>query len=144
MPFSTVCEYALRALTRLAINDDDRPVPANEIAVSENIPGHFLAKILNALTHRGFVRATRGPGGGFVLARPANEILVMDVVTSIDGADSIRQRCVLGLDDCSDDQPCSLHDTCKGFKEAFIESVRTLTLQTMGETLVRKRASPRS
>ena len=141
MPFSTVCEYALRALTHLAVTDDDRPIRADEIAVSENIPGHFLSKILNELTHKGFVQGTRGPGGGFVLARPANEILVMDVITSIDGADSISRRCVLGLDDCSDDQPCPLHDTCKGFKEVFIESVRLLTLQSMGEMLVRKRAS---
>ena len=53
MFFTTVCEYALRALSHLAVYGDGRPVQVKDIADSESIPRHFLAKILNQLTYKG-------------------------------------------------------------------------------------------
>jgi len=141
MLFTTVCEYALRALTHLAVYADGRPVQVKDIADAESIPRHFLAKILNQLTYKGLVRAFRGPGGGFLLSRPADEILVRDVVDSIDGFDSIRRRCVLGLDECNDDAPCPMHDSWKRFRETFLGGVSGLTLAQMGTTIVKKRGS---
>jgi Rrf2 family protein len=139
MFFTTVCEYALRALTHLAVYGDGRPVQVKDIAEVEGIPRHFLAKILNQLTYKGLVRALRGPGGGFLLTRPADEILVRDIVESIDGYESIRRRCVLGLDECSDAAPCPMHESWKGFRETFLGGVGGLTLAQMGKTLQRKR-----
>jgi Rrf2 family protein len=137
--FSTVCEYALRALTHLAIYAEGRPVQVKDIAESEGIPRHFLAKILNQLTYKGLVRATRGPGGGFLLSRPPEELMVKDVVEAVDGFESLRRRCVLGLDECRDEQPCPLHDSWKQFRETFLGGVSGLTLETMGQNLLRKR-----
>jgi Rrf2 family protein len=137
--FTTVCEYALRALTHLAIYSGERPVQVKDIAEAEGIPRHFLAKILNQLTYKGLVRAMRGPGGGFLLTRPPEELMVKDVVEAIDGFESLRRRCVLGLDECRDEQPCPLHDSWQGFRETFLGGVSGLTLAMMGENLVRKR-----
>ena len=81
----------------------------------------------------------RGPGGGFLLTRPADQIFVRDIVQAIDGFESVRRRCVLGLDECRDDQPCPLHDYWKGFRETFLGGVAGLTLEKLGETLERKR-----
>jgi Rrf2 family protein len=144
MLFSTVCEYALRALTHLAAYGDGRPVQVKEIAEVESIPRHFLAKILNQLTYKGLVKAMRGPGGGFTLTAPPDEIFVRDVVEAIDGMDSIRMHCVLGLDQCTDEAPCPMHDSWKGFRETFLGGVGGLSLAAMAETMARKRhASPR-
>jgi Rrf2 family protein len=139
MLFSTVCEYALRALTHLAVYGKNRPLQVKEIAEAEEIPRHFLAKILNQLTYKGLVKATRGPGGGFRLTRPPAEILVKDVVDSIDGFEAIRQRCVLGLDECNDAQPCPMHETWSGFREHFLGAVKGLSLEPLGDTMERKR-----
>jgi Rrf2 family protein len=139
MAFSTVCEYAIRALTRLALAEEGGRVQSQEIADSEGIPRQFLAKILGQLRDKEWVRAYRGPGGGYALAKPPTEICVMDVVNSIDGRDSIRRRCVLGLDDCNDSQPCPMHDTCRGFKELYLSKLSSMTLATMAETVARKR-----
>jgi len=144
MFFTTVCEYALRALTHLAAYGDGRPVQVKEIAEMEDIPRHFLAKILNQLTYKGLVKAMRGPGGGFTLVGSADAIFVKDIVEAIDGMDSIRRRCVLGLDECRDDAPCPMHDSWKGFRETFLGGVGGLTLASMAETMARKRhTSPR-
>jgi Rrf2 family protein len=139
MFFTTVCEYAIRALTHLAVYGDERPIQVKDIAESEKIPRHFLAKILNQLTYKGLVRALRGPGGGFLLTKPADELFVRDIVEAIDGFDSIRRRCVLGLDECLDEEPCSLHESWKEFRETFLQGISGLTLRDMGKTLVQKR-----
>jgi Rrf2 family protein len=139
MFFTTVCEYAIRALTHLAVYGNDRPIQVKEIAEAERIPRHFLAKILNQLTYKGLVRALRGPGGGFLLTMPPDELYVKDIVEAIDGFDAIRRRCVLGLDECQDEEPCPLHDSWKGFRETFLEGVSGLTLAMMGENLEHKR-----
>jgi Rrf2 family protein len=141
MLFTTVCEYAIRALTHLAIYGDGKPIQVKTIADEEDIPRHFLAKILNQLTYKGLVKATRGPGGGFMLTRSPDEILVRDIVQSVDGFEAIQRRCVLGLDECSDTQPCPMHDAWAGFRERFLGSVSGLSLTEMGETLRRKRAN---
>lgn len=143
MFFTTVCEYALRALSHLAVYGEGRPVQVKDIADTESIPRHFLAKILNQLTYKGLVKALRGPGGGFLLTRPADEILVRDVIESIDSYEAIRRRCVLGLDECSDEAPCPMHDSWKRFRETFLGGIGGLTLAEMGATLESKRsASP--
>ena len=142
MLFSTVCEYALRALTHLAAYGDGRAVQVKEIAEVENIPRHFLAKILNQLTYKGLVKAMRGPGGGFTLTSPPDQIFVRDVVEAIDGMDTIRRQCVLGLDECRDDAPCPMHDSWKGFRETFLGGVGGLSLAAMAETMARKRHTP--
>jgi Rrf2 family protein len=139
MLFSTVCEYALRALTHLAAHGGEGPVQVKQIAEAEDIPRHFLAKILNQLTYKGYVRAVRGPGGGFSLVNPAEETRVADIIESIDGFETIRRRCVLGLDTCQDHQPCPMHDAWKRYRETFLAHIDSVTLSDMSETLVRKR-----
>ncbi len=141
MFYSTSCEYALRALSHLALYSDGAPVQVKDIAEAEGIPRHFLAKIMNQLTYRGVVRALRGPGGGFLLIRPPEEIRVSEVIDSIDGLDTIRRRCVLGLDVCRDDAPCPMHEQWKRFRDSFIQSVDGLTLGNLADTLRLKRTT---
>jgi Rrf2 family iron-sulfur cluster assembly transcriptional regulator len=139
MFYSTSCEYALRALTHLAANESPAPIQVKEIAEAEEIPRHFLAKILNQLTYKNLVRAMRGPGGGFLLSRPATEILVGEVVDAIDGVESIRNRCVLGLNSCKCEVPCPMHDDWERVREDFLGSVNRLSLAAMAKNLADKR-----
>ncbi|MAF27053.1 MAG: Rrf2 family transcriptional regulator [Gemmatimonadota bacterium] len=142
MFFSTSCEYALRALTHLALYGKDAPVQVKDIAETEGIPRHFLAKILNQLTYKGMVRALRGPGGGFLLTKPPHEVRVVEIVDAIDGIDNIRNRCVVGLDECRDDAHCPMHDIWKRFRETFLGNVEELALSDMADTMEMKRNLP--
>lgn len=89
-------DYAVRALVELAAISGVtpgaakseaavRPVSADKLAAAQQIAAPFLAGILSQLRLSGLVRSVRGPEGGFLLARPAREITIADVIRAIDG-----------------------------------------------------------
>jgi len=85
---SNKCEYALRAVFELARYGDGEPKKSQEIASAQGIPPRFLEIILVELRNAGFVLAKRGSGGGYVLARPAYEITVGQVIHLFQGLPS--------------------------------------------------------
>ena len=84
MKFSAKTEYALRAAIELAGNGPGR-VSADALAAAQHIPARFVEVILPQLRRAGIVASTRGSAGGYVLARPAEEISLADVIRAIDG-----------------------------------------------------------
>lgn len=127
MFFTTVCAYAVRALICVERAGGEK-VRVREIAESEGIPRHFLAKILHQLSGQDLVRASRGPGGGFVLVRPAEEIHLRDILAAIDGPDARRDRCVLGSHSCDAESPCPLHDVWSECRDRFWNDTANRTL----------------
>jgi len=85
MRISAKADYAVRAAVELAAVADDKPVKAERIATSQDIPLNFLENILGELRHAGIVRSQRGADGGFRLARPADRVTVADVIRAVDG-----------------------------------------------------------
>lgn len=77
-------DYAVRAAVELATAGDE-PVPAERIADAQDIPVNFLENILLDLRRAGIVDSRRGAGGGYLLARPADEIVLADVIRAVDG-----------------------------------------------------------
>jgi Rrf2 family protein len=85
MRISAKADYAVRAVVELAASASERPVKAELIASSQEIPLNFLENILGELRHAGIVRSFRGAEGGFRLAKPAAEIAVADVIRAVEG-----------------------------------------------------------
>jgi len=77
-------KYATRALLELAMHPD-QPLHIEVIAKAQNIPPKFLEQILLGLKRQGFVKSRRGPGGGYLLARPAWSITLGSVVRALEG-----------------------------------------------------------
>ncbi len=77
-------DYAIRAMAELACADDG-PITAEELARAQNIPLKFLRGIMTELKRSRLVSSQRGPEGGFVLTRPADEISLADIFRAIDG-----------------------------------------------------------
>jgi Rrf2 family nitric oxide-sensitive transcriptional repressor len=92
---SQTAEYALRAVVCLG-TQGGRPLTTQVIADRTQVPGGYLAKVLQGLGRAGLVESQRGVGGGFILARPLDEITVLDVINAVDPLKRI-QRCPLGL-----------------------------------------------
>jgi Rrf2 family protein len=90
MRISKRCQYALRAVFELALRDTNHPVKIHEIADSQNMPPRFLEVILNQLRHAGFVESRRGSEGGYMLARPAEELTVGEIVQCVQGPILLR------------------------------------------------------
>lgn len=85
MKFSTQEEYGLRCLLRVAREGGEKGLTIPEISKAEGITTHNTAKILRALRLGGFLASSRGQIGGYSLSRPAEQILVKDVLDSLGG-----------------------------------------------------------
>jgi Rrf2 family protein len=82
---SAKVDYAVRAAVELAAHDSGRPMKADAIARAQRIPVKFLENILQGLRNARLVESRRGPDGGHLLARPAEEISIADIIRAIDG-----------------------------------------------------------
>jgi Rrf2 family protein len=87
---STRGDYAARALLSLALHLDESglassPTSVRDIADRTGLPQPYLEQILLALKGAGLVRSKRGVGGGYVLARPAAQIRLSEIVNAVDG-----------------------------------------------------------
>lgn len=142
MIYSTSTQYALRALIHLAMVGGPHPVLVRDIAAAENVPKQFLSKILHTLRTRGLVESTKGPGGGFLLTRDRKTIRVSEVIEALDGPTQFDRSCILGLEECSDNAPCALHDAWKQFREEYVKKLTSLTLDDLVKTLERKQSQP--
>jgi Rrf2 family protein len=92
----------------LAREDLPRPLTSEKIAQATGTPANYMSKTLYALAKGGMVRSTRGPAGGFALARPASSISVADVA-AIFAEPPRTPQCLLGTGICNAAQPCAAH-----------------------------------
>jgi len=86
MRMSTKAQYAIRALVSLNLFNDGVPVSIKNISARENISLHYLEQLFVKLRRGGIVNSVRGPGGGYVLARPAADIHIDQIVDTVDEA----------------------------------------------------------
>lgn len=137
MIYSSACGYAIRALSWLAIKQPTGYMLTNEICEVADLPRHFIAKIFQDLVRRGLLVSAKGRGGGFALARPAEQITLLEIVEIIDGTDALQQ-CVVGMAQCDDNQSCPQHDQWKPIRNQVRTYLEQTTLQRMADTLERK------
>lgn len=140
MLFSSATRYALRALAFLPA--DGSYYLAKDLARELELPGPFLAKILQNLVQAGLMESIRGPRGGFRLARPASEIRIGDVLAALEGPDALC-GCVMGFPDCGDAHPCPLHGTWGQVKRLIDLSLTQATVQELQE-LAHREPAPRA
>lgn len=109
MELSCKSEYALLALLELTDHyASNEPLQIRQIAAEQNIPDRYLEQLLATLRRSGLVRSQRGAKGGYVLAREPWKITLLDVVASIEGADS---------------QPSEIHREAKSIEGMVIREV---------------------
>jgi Rrf2 family protein len=134
MIFSNATEYAIRGLSELAARGVSGPVMLDDLVVGTDLPRDFLAKIFQKLVRAGILRSAKGRGGGFSLAKPQHEINLIDIVEAIEGP-QLLDACVVGLDKCNDQMPCSQHDLYKPIRQRLKDFLRTTTLADLAASL---------
>lgn len=90
--------YATRAILDLTFSSNGRPVRLQEISERQKISLHYLEQLFRRLRKGSVVKSVRGPGGGYVLARSMDEIMVKDVLVSV-GENINPARDLVGSDD---------------------------------------------
>jgi Rrf2 family cysteine metabolism transcriptional repressor len=98
MKISVKAEYALQAIFDLATQPAGDPIRIADIAKRQKIPQKFLELILSNLKQGGFVESRRGADGGYMLARPASQLIVAEVIRHVDGP-SDRRTTTAGFED---------------------------------------------
>lgn len=84
MKLSTKGRYAVMAMADLSLASDGRPVSLAAIARRQEISLSYLEQLFGKLRRNGLVKSVRGPGGGYLLARPPADIRVADIILAVD------------------------------------------------------------
>ncbi len=133
--FSQACKYAIRALIYLASKADSiSKTGLREIATEIESPVAFTAKIMQVLSKQNLVNSTKGPNGGFYIDPQVPEIKLIHVVNAIDGVNSIN-GCGLGLNSCSESQPCPIHHEFAAIRTALSDLLERQTIQQLAQEL---------
>jgi Rrf2 family protein len=121
-------DYALRAVIHLANEETaERACTVSEIAERERIPRQFLEKIVQQLIQRGLVRSRRGPHGGYVLARPAEQVTFRDVIEAVEGPISLNV-CVGEHPDCFLLGACGMNRIWREGQRRVMDLFQTTTI----------------
>lgn len=134
MKFSTQEEYGLRLLLRIGKNNSVNGLTIPEISEQEGLTEANAAKILRILRLAGFVESSRGQTGGYKLSRPANEILIGDVLTALGGKLYESSFCDLhaGVENiCTNSIDCSLRSLWKTIQTMLDGVLNKINLQDM-------------
>jgi len=109
MQLSNSSQYAIRILSYMALQDNNKLLNATQLAEILQIPYKFLTKIMTEIVKSGLVISIRGREGGYKFKKLASEIIVSEILDIFN--DTIKDdQCVLGIGFCSNLCKCALHD----------------------------------
>ena len=134
MQITRAADYAVRVMVHLASLPPGTRVQKNALVELSEAPESFLSKVLQRMVAQGLVTSWRGGGGGFELARPANEVSVLHVVEAIDGPIHLN-LCVPGASGCERSLACAVHPVWVDAREALAKVLGRATM----DRLARKR-----
>ncbi len=127
-PYGKTAQNAIAAMSRLAEAYQEGLVLSSlEIARDRNLPQTLVAKLLTGLSQAGLVEGSRGPGGGYRLARAPGKIALLDIVAVFERIED-RTLCPFGPGWCGKNHPCPLHDQYARFNEQFDAFLRQTKL----------------
>lgn len=131
---STKGRYALRVLIDLAEQGSDTPVPLKDIAKRQDISEKYLQHIAKLLVDSGLIVGTSGKGGGYLMAKPAAEVTVADVLLAAEG--TLAPVACLS---CGENN-CDRSDVCKTLP--MWQKYDTLTQDFFGGVTIADLANP--
>ena len=135
MRVSSKGDYACRALLSLTLHQaTPGPTSVRDIAERTGIPQPYLEQILLSLKGAGLVRSKRGVGGGYVLARPASEIRISEILSAVDGPISLGDFGEPHQDGaCDHEGQCVLLAIWKSAGEQMRRMMEAFTLQSVAD-----------
>ncbi|MCP4567446.1 MAG: Rrf2 family transcriptional regulator [FCB group bacterium] len=125
--------YALEALCHLARLSPKAYHKVKDISSELDIPPHFLGKILTQLVRKKLIVSSKGPTGGVALAKAPGRITIQDVLKALDAQDILDDKCILGLEECSDHASCPFHKEWARFKKGIASVAGKTTLKQLAE-----------
>ena len=120
-------EYALMALRHIGSKTGGNLTSAKEIADQMNIPFEVVARVLQALSSRGLLKAEYGASGGYVLAKALNSVSVHDLSEMLEGHTSLT-KCLTGDEICDISSTCNIADPMSVLNKKVQDFYRSVPL----------------
>lgn len=127
MRISTKAQYAVRAMVSLSLYGEGRPLALRDIAGREDISLAYLEQLFVKLRRGKIVRSVRGPGGGYLLARPAEQIRVDEIIDSVEES-LVPVSCMDENGHCVCSDQCVSHSVWQGLGERVRHFLASMTL----------------
>lgn len=134
MKLSSHEEYGVRCLLRIGFAGEGSSVTIPEISQAEGVSTAYTAKLLRILRRGGFVKSARGKDGGYQLARPAEQIVLGDVIDELGGrffqSDFCNQHAGQ-MSVCANTVDCSVRSLWRALQVVVDEVLHKTTLQDL-------------
>jgi Rrf2 family transcriptional regulator, iron-sulfur cluster assembly transcription factor len=131
MRLTTKGRFAVTAMIDLGLRHGNGPVTLAGISDRQKISLSYLEQLFGKLRRHGLVESVRGPGGGYNLAKPLDQVSVADIIIAVDEPLDAT-RCG-GLANCQDEERCMTHDLWMSLNEKIYEFLSSVTLKEMVE-----------
>lgn len=139
MKLSTRTRYGVRAALELAASQGNGPVQIKTIAHKQDISVKYLEQLMAILKAGGFVRSIRGAKGGYILAKPANQIKLSDIFNVLEGPVTTVE-CLENENYCARIADCLTRQLWEEVQQAITNVLQSVTLQDLADKAKDKRA----
>lgn len=129
MRLTTKGRFAVTAILDLAMSQKGGPVSLAGISERQGISLSYLEQLFGKLRRNELVSSVRGPGGGYLLAKPLEDVSVADIIRAVDEPMDATQ--CGGKENCHDDQKCITHDLWAGLNEHIFDYLSSVKLATL-------------
>jgi len=136
MKLSNTSEYALRILIYMG-KDVHRLYSAKQLVDALKISDKYLRRLMTDLTKSGIVLSVQGRDGGYVIAKKPEDIKLADIIEAIEGMDKYT-GCLLGFENCSDENPCALHSSLGPMRQEFFSVFSNKSLNDLDYKEIKK------
>jgi Rrf2 family transcriptional regulator, iron-sulfur cluster assembly transcription factor len=129
MRLTTKGRFAVTAMIDLALRSGEGPVTLAGISERQKISLSYLEQLFGRLRRCGLVDSVRGPGGGYTLARPVEQITVADIIRAVD--ETIDATQCGGKENCHDEDRCMTHDLWSTLNAKMYEYLSSVALSEL-------------
>lgn len=129
MRLTTKGRYAVTAMLDLALYGDRGPISLADISSRQDISLSYLEQLFAKLRRRELVRSIRGPGGGYRLNRPGEEIFVAEIIDAVD--ERVDATGCAGQSDCQDGHTCLTHHLWADLSEQIHHFLSDISLASL-------------
>lgn len=127
MRLTTKGHFAVTAMLDIALTEENGPVPLAEISARQKISLSYLEQLFGKLRRHTLVTSVRGPGGGYLLAKPAEQISVAEIIVAVD--ESLDATQCGGTESChKDNKRCLTHDLWVGLNKTIFDHLASIHL----------------
>lgn len=132
MKLSTRTRYGMRAVIELAQHEGNRPLQLKVIAERQEISVKYLEQLMSLLRSAGFVRSVRGSKGGYILARPADQIRLSEIFRCLEGPVTTTE-CTEDATYCARSADCIARDVWKKVEDAIQDVLDAIKLSDLSQ-----------